>query len=268
MRVHIVTDLEGAAMVFRFDQTRTSERTPDKLEAMRLLTGEVNACVDGILAADPKADIVVWDGHGTGGILYDRFHDGARLIPGRNAPEPHGLDETFDALFFVGQHAMAGTPEAPLAHTYSSRTVECYKVNGQPIGEFGMLAYMAGTLFGVPAAFLAGDDKAVAEAQVLVPNLVGVATKVGLGIESALSLGPGKARRLIREGARRACKRVRKSKIAPVRLQPPYEWEIRVLPGQEASLAGYLRRPGATQLDDRTALIRTDDPRRVLLRLS
>ena len=53
-------------------------------------------------------------------------------------------------------------------------------------------------------------------------------------------------------------------KIAPVLLEPPYEWEIRVLPGQEPSLAGYLRRPGATQLDDRTALIRTTDPRAVL----
>jgi D-amino peptidase len=130
-----------------------------------------------------------------------------------------------------------------------------------------MRAYLAGTVFDVPTAFLAGDDKAVAEAQRLVPNLVGVATKQGTGLESAISLGPGKARRLIREGARRACKRVRKGRIAPVRLEPPYEWEIRVLPGQEAALAGYLRRPGASQVDERTAVIRTDDPRRVLLRL-
>jgi D-amino peptidase len=255
-------------MVFRFDQTRVAEPTAAKLEAMRILTGEVNACVDGILDADPAADVVVWDGHGTGGIVYERFHSGARLLPHRTVPAPYGLDETFDALFFVGQHAMAGTPEAPLAHTYSSRTIEYYRLNGEPIGEFGMSAYMAGTLFGVPVAFLSGDDKAVAEAQALVPDLVGVATKTGLGLEAALSLGPGEARRRIRAGARRACKRLLRGRLAPVRLDPPYKWEIRVLPGQEPALEGYVRRPGATRLDDRTAVIRTDDPRRVLLRLS
>jgi D-amino peptidase len=159
---------------------------------------------------------------------------------------------------------MAGTPNAPLAHTYSSKTVEHYKLNGAPVGEFGMRAYMAGTLFDVPVAFLSGDDKAVVEAQALVPDLVGVATKMGTGLESAISLGPGKARRLIQKGAARAAKRVLKGKIAPVKLDPPYEWEIRVLEGQDQSLAGYLRREGAAQLDSRTAVIRTDDPRAVL----
>ena len=41
LKIHIVTDLEGAAMVFRFDQTRVSEPTPAKLEAMRILTGKL-----------------------------------------------------------------------------------------------------------------------------------------------------------------------------------------------------------------------------------
>lgn len=264
LRIHVITDLEGAAMVFRFDQTRQAEPTPAKLEAMRLLTGEVNACIDGILDVDPQADVVVWDGHGRGGIIYEAFHDLARLLPHRNTPAPYGLDEHFDAVFFVGQHAMAGTPQAPLAHTYSSLTVEYYKLNGQPIGEFGMRAYMAGTLFGVPVAFLSGDDKAVAEAQALVPALVGVATKQGTGLESALSLGPGRARRLIREGAAAACRRVLAREIAPVRLDPPYEWEVRVKEGQETALAGYLRREGAERLDERTAIIRTSDPRQVL----
>src|SRR6266542_5794514 len=175
LKIHLLTDLEGAARVFGFHQAR-GEDPQAKAQAMRLLTGEVNACIEGILDADDDAEVVVWDGHGSGGIVYEWFHDKARLLPHRTTPAPYGLDETFDAVYFVGQHAMAGTPEAPLAHTYSSKTVEYYKVNGQPIGEFGMLAYMAGTLFGVPAAFLAGDDKAVAEAQALVPNLVGVAT--------------------------------------------------------------------------------------------
>ena len=249
-------------MVFGFHQTRGVDGTPAKAEAMRILTGEVNACIDGILDEDPRADVLVWDGHGSGGIVYEQFHDKARLLPHRSTPAPYGLDETFDAVFFVGQHAMAGTPNAPLAHTYSSKTVEYYKLNGAPVGEFGMRAYMAGTLFGVPVAFLSGDDKAVAEAQALVPELVGVATKVGTGLESAVSLGPGKARKLIRKGARKAVRRVRKGAVGVVQLEPPYEWEVRVLAGQ--SVDGYLRRAGAERVDERTVVVRTDDPRLVL----
>ena len=251
-------------MVFRFDQTRVSEATPAKQEAMRILTGEVNACIDGILDVDPDADVLVWDGHGSGGIVYELFHDGARLLPHANTPAPYGLDETFDAVFFVGQHAMAGTAAAPLAHTYSSRTVEHYLLNGQPVGEFGMRAYMAGTLFDVPVVFLSGDDKAVLEAQALVPDLVGVATKVGTGLESAMSLGVQRAQELIWEGARKAARKARKHSVAPVRLDPPYEWEVRVLEGQEAALEGYLKRPGAQRVDARTAVIRSDDPRLVM----
>jgi D-amino peptidase len=264
LKIHIITDLEGAAMVFRFDQTRVSEPTPAKLEAMRLLTGEVNACIDGILDVDPHADVLVWDGHGSGGIVYERFHDGARLLPHANTPAPYGLDETFDAVFFVGQHAMAGTAAAPLAHTYSSRTVEHYLLNGQPIGEFGMRAYMAGTMFDVPVTFLSGDDKAVLEAEALVPDIVGVTTKQGTGMQSAISLGAGKAQYLIWQGARVAAKKARKRSVPPVKLAPPYVWEVRVLEGQEAALENYLKRPGATKIDDRTAVICSDDPAAVM----
>ena len=264
LKIHVITDLEGAAMVFRFDQTRGEASPEAKREAMRILTGEVNACIDGILDVDPDAQVVVWDGHGNGGIVYEEFHDEALLIPHRNPPPQYGLDESYDAVFFVGQHAMAGTEAAPLAHTYSSQTVEQYKLNGQPVGEFGMRTYMAGTLFDVPVAFLSGDDKAVAEAQAMVPNLVGVATKVGTGLESAVSLGPGKARKLIRKGAAQATKNVRKKKVAPVTIDPPYEWEIRVKEGKEESIEGYVRRYGAERVDDRTAVVRTSDPTLIL----
>jgi D-amino peptidase len=263
VKIFILTDLEGPAMIFGFDQTRLPEAADTMARSKRLLTLEVNACVDGILDFDPQAEVVVWDGHGSGGIDYELFHDRAELVAGRGVRAPYGLDASFDALFFVGQHAMAGTPDAPLAHTYSSRTVEYYTLNGVPIGEFGMRATMAGTLFDVPTTFLSGDDKAVAEAQALVPGLVGVATKVGLGREAARSLAPARSRELIRVGATAACGVVQEGQLASVRVPPPYRFEVRVLPGQEASLKGYLQR-GASQLDERTIVLETDDPRAVL----
>lgn len=246
MKIYILTDLEGPAMVSRFKQTR--EEGPQKQVAMKLLTWEVNAAIDGILDIDPRADIVVWDGHGNGGIDVLEFHPDAKLIARGPIAPPYYLDDTYNALLFVGQHAMAGTPNAPLSHTYSSRSVEHYKLNGVPIGEFGCRALMAGE-FDVPTVFIAGDDKAVAEAKQLIPNIYAVETKKGLGQELALHLSPQKSRESIRKTAAEACSNI--GQITPLKPDPPFEQEIRVLEGQ--SIEGYLRR-GASKVDDRTVV--------------
>jgi D-amino peptidase len=252
MKIYIITDLEGPAMVSRWDQTR--EATPEATAlAHTLLTGEVNAAVDGILDVDPAADIVVWDGHGSGGIDVLEFHPKAKLIARGPIKPPYFLDSSFDALFFVGQHAMAGTPNAPLCHTYSSKDIEYYKINGQLVGEFGARAIMAGT-FGVPAVFVAGDDKAVAEARSMVPNLYGAVVKWGLGIELALHLSPKAAQEVVRKTAAEAAKNIHA--VAPVKVDPPYEQEVRMY--REESIKGYLL-SGATQIDSRTVLLRSNN---------
>ena len=250
MKIYILTDLEGPAMVSRFNQTR--EDGPQKQAAMKLLTWEVNAAIDGILDVDPQAEIVVWDGHGNGGIDVLEFHQEAKLIARGPIGPPYYLDHTYDALYFVGQHAMAGTRNAPLSHTYSSRSIEYYKINGVPIGEFGCRAAMAGE-FDVPTVFISGDDKAVVEAKQLISNIYAVETKQGLGQELALHLSPQKSRESIRIIAAEACRNI--SQITPLEIEPPYEQEIRVLEGQ--SIEGYLRR-GAARIDDRTVVKRAD----------
>lgn len=250
MKIYIMTDLEGPAMVSRFTQTR-EPGTPENAVAKTLLTGEVNAAVDGILDADSMADVIVWDGHGSGGIHVLEFHRAARLIARGPIRPPYFLDSTFDALFFVGQHAMAGTENAPLAHTYSSKTIEYFKLNGRLIGEFGCRAAMAGTL-GVPTVFISGDDKAVAEAKALIPGICGAVVKEGLGLELALHLSPFQARDLIRATASEACGRI--GKIAPLVIKPPYEMEIRVREG--VSIDSYLNK-GAEKVDERTVVLRS-----------
>jgi D-amino peptidase len=253
MKIYIITDLEGPAMISRFNQTR-DPAPEDKIISMKLLTWEVNAAVDGILDVDKNAEVIVWDGHGSGGIDILEFHPKAKLIARGPIRPPYYLDETFDAQFFVGQHAMAGTEAAPLCHTYSSKTIEYYKINGIFVGEFGARAIMAGTI-GVPTVFLAGDDKAVAEAKALVPGIFGAAVKQGLGRELAIHLSPKAAHKLIRETAAEACKNI--DSIPPVKVDPPYEQEIRVLEG--VSIEGYLKRPNAEKIDDRTVILRSDN---------
>lgn len=251
MKVYIITDLEGPAMINRFDQTR-DVAPEDKRRWMRFLTGEVNACVEGIHDFDPEAEVIVWDGHGSGGIDEFRFHPRAKLIARGPIRPPYFLDQSFDALMFVGQHAMAGSGGV-LCHTYSSKTIEYYKINDIEMGEFGCRALMAGTM-GVPTTFIAGDDKAVEEARELIPNIYGAAVKKALGRELALHLSHKAACELIRKSAREACEHAKE--IKPFYMPPPYVQEIRVLKG--VSIQGYLNR-GAEYIDERTVRFRSDN---------
>lgn len=254
MKIYIMTDLEGPAMVSRFEQTRGRTEMPEmKREAMQLLTGEVNAAIDGILDACPQSEIIVWDGHGSGGIDIMSFHPKARFIARGPIKPPYFLDSSFDALFFVGQHAMAGTKNAPLCHTYSSKSIEYYKLNGQFVGEFGARAIMAGT-FGVPTVFISGDDKAVAEARALVPGIQAATVKQGLGLELALHLSPEASMQLIRKIAAEALRDI--SNIPPICVEGPYTQEIRVKEG--ISIDDYLM-DGAEQIDERTVILRSDN---------
>jgi D-amino peptidase len=163
------------------------------------------------------------------------------------------MDEAVDALLFVGQHAMAGTPDAPLSHTYSSRTIEYYKLNGIPMGEFGCRAALAGSM-GIPTIFVSGDDKMIAEAKSLIPGVYGATVKLGRGIESAIHLSPQAARELIQEQADKAARNA--SNIPPFVLQPPYRQEIRLL--YNVDCTSYRDNPAMEQLNDRTYVLQSN----------
>lgn len=241
-RFYIVTDLEGAAGVDHWTQTR--EAGPAQDAARGLLTDEVNAAVSGILDAEPRASVDVWDGHGPGGLVKDKVDSRARYLR-EERPRKAFVAEAYDAVFFVGQHSMAGTPMAPLAHTYSSRTIAYYRLNGVFVGEFGALVALAGSR-GIPVVFVAGDDKTVLEAQAWVPGIVGAAVKQGRGLESAIHLSHEDACRLVRQGAAEACRK--RAGMKPVCLEAPYRLEIRYY----EPLKAFVEQPGKTQIDSRT----------------
>src|SRR5579864_4643504 len=84
-RVLIVTDLEGVGGVNDADeQLLPGQRR--YLESRRILTGEVNAAVEGAVDAG-ASEVVIWDGHdGSRTLSVDEIHAGARLIQGRPTP--------------------------------------------------------------------------------------------------------------------------------------------------------------------------------------
>jgi D-aminopeptidase len=146
------------------------------------------------------------------------------------------LDERFDAVAFVGQHAKSGTPYGHLAHTQSTRYLDL-SINGISIGEFGQLSMCASEL-GVRVIFGSGDEAFTREGQALVPGIETVAVKRGVRsgtgdnlareaymrfTASAMHLHPAKARRLIREGALRAIRRAQQEDFGIIQLTPPFE---------------------------------------------
>src|SRR5437764_14692129 len=155
MKLYILTHIEGVAGVANFEDYSypTGRFYP---QSRHLLTQEVNAAVGGAIAAGAD-DILVADGHGPGAINVEELHPEAKLLHGTNAPRSFGLDESFDAMFFVGQHAMANAERAGLAHSYSSRTIEGMRLNGELIGEFGRRTLLPG-LLGVPVGRVTGDQ--------------------------------------------------------------------------------------------------------------
>lgn len=221
MKYVIMTDLEGVSGVERFRQTRTHDLA-EKGEAMKQLARETNACIEGIREADPLAEVTVIDGHGTGGLLPEDLAGGEYT---RYRGFRHETLPQYAGLFFVGQHAMAGTIDAPLCHTYSSLRVQYYRLNDVYIGEFAAFAFWAG-LHGVPALLLAGDDKAALEAQMFVPEIETAVTKFGKGIEAAVHLPSADACAAIRRAAASAVRRIGEIP-AYTRFQPPYRFEAR-----------------------------------------
>src|SRR5579864_8062765 len=108
-RVLIVTDLEGVGGVNDADeQLLPGQRR--YLESRRILTGEINAAVDGAVAASASA-IDIWDGHdGSRTLSIDEIHSAARLIQGKPTPANYYMSQqSHDGVIFIGQHAKAGT---------------------------------------------------------------------------------------------------------------------------------------------------------------
>lgn len=225
MRLFIVTDLEGVAGVDSFGQTRHEDMTDperDKAPAMDQLAREVNAAIDGIRSVAPDAAIDVLDGHGYGGLREEDLEGGTYL---RRPDFDPFTERDYDALLFVGQHAMAGTAFAPLRHTLSSLHVAYYKVNGTFIGEFGGMAIAAG-LADVPTIFLSGDDKAAHEASIFAPEIETAVVKWGEGVEAARHRGPDDACDAVRSGAAGAVDRI--GDVEPVTgFESPFTVEVR-----------------------------------------
>ncbi|MCD6350889.1 MAG: M55 family metallopeptidase, partial [Armatimonadetes bacterium] len=209
MKVYLMTDLEGVAGVYQWENRDDTslENHERRVRQRRWLAEEVSAAVDGLYKGG-ATEVIVNDGHGAGYTIdLDHMDPRAWVINGQNRPFwlPY-LDETCDATGLVGGHAKAGTEGACLYHTMST-AIRNWTFNGISLGEAGLQAAIAGH-FGVPFVLVTGDAFLCKEMEELIPGVVTVPVKVGLSRTAALQCTPAEARELIREGAQEAMKRI------------------------------------------------------------
>ena len=221
-KVYISVDLEGISGVNGDDQTSAGQ--PEYGRARKLMAEDANAAIRGAFDGG-AADVLVNDSHGgQRNLLPEDLDPRARLISHsfKRHGMMEGLDESFDAVIFVGYHAKADAPRGLFAHT-GSGVVRDLQINGRSVGEGGMNAALA-AWYGVPVVVVSGDDVAVAEIKESVPNVRGVVVKRAINIR-AVELKPlVAARREIEQAAKEGVAGAKKG--TPQR-QGPYKIVMR-----------------------------------------
>lgn len=252
MRVYISADMEGASGVVHDDQTMPGASEYDR--ACALMVGDVNAAVEGALRGG-ASEVVVNDSHWSmRNIKIEDLHPQAHLISG--SPKPfsmvQGLDDSFDAAFFVGYHGMAGTAASIIDHTYSN-VIHRVFINGREVGELGINALFAGH-FGVPVVLVSGDQSLAAEARALLGDgVTAVEVKQACSRNGALCLPLPESRRRITEAAAVALQNLPE----PLRPEPSLELKVELAKSSGADMAAML--PGSERVGARTVVYRTDN---------
>ena len=162
----------------------------------KLMEMDINACIEGCFKAGAN-EVIVRDGHSSGvNVNPLEIDPRAKLFQGNSENCRYPGIEKCDALILLGYHAMAGTKNAILEHTFSSVHIQNMWLNGKLAGEFAIDATIAAE-HGVPTIMTSGDDKLCAEAKDFMPEVVTCQVKKALTIYGAEMLSPQKAHETI-----------------------------------------------------------------------
>jgi D-amino peptidase len=252
--VFVIASLEGVDGVFNRDTQTIPLTSPRWTESRKLMTGDVNAVTDGLFEGG-ASDVVVLDAYDTGQALSALdIHPRAILLSGRPMTPTLELSSSYAAVVFAGLPAMAGTENGVLASSYDFRNIHGIWVNGQPTGQIGARAMLAGTL-GVPVIMMFGDEAACKELRTYAQEAECAVVKWGVG-RTGRSLAHAAAVKVIREKAKRAMERL--SEYKPYKLAPgPVEVKVEFTTGARTML--FRPRDGVELINQRTWLFRGKD---------
>jgi D-amino peptidase len=260
MIVWICTDMEGLAGIDHWDQCYDpDDDSPVYRYGLDQLTADANAAIAGAFDAG-ATEVRILDGHGRNGNrgFTAALDPRARKtwIARRDPLRWEGLDEEVHAFALLGQHAMAGTVDGFLDHTQSPKDICRYLINGREAGEMSQMALYAGA-YGVPLAYVSGDEALCAEAARLFPGAGSTPTKRGTGWATCELYPTDRVRAGIRSDMAAALRTVERGSAwrlsGPIEVSVEFAWS-----GRADGLASHtgVRRPHA-----RIVEWTIDDPR-------
>lgn len=231
MKIFISADMEGATGIVHGDQLMPKGLT--YVDGKKLLTGDINAAIEGALSEAPDAEFVVCDGHGVmRNIFLEQLHERAALVIGpatfENKPlcQSQGVDDSFELAFFIGYHSKAGTPNGLLSHTWVGSTISNFRINGEIVGETAINGSVMGA-FDIPVGLVVGASELEAEAKASLPgDFCFVATKQTLGFTAAICLTPKRTKKLIFDAAAEAVRRFRAGRLEAKKPTLPVTMEV------------------------------------------
>ncbi len=253
MKVFVSIDMEGCGGVVSAGQTRAGAAA--YADGRALMRADLDAALEGCVAAGAGA-VVVCDAHGAGaGLSAEGLPAGCTLVGGLQPPlgMMSGLDESFDAALLVGYHARAGTRAAVLDHTFSSTVFRVRVDDAIEAGELALNAAVAGA-FGVPVAFVSGDDKLAAEAREALPGATVAVVKQGLTRTSARLLPAALVRERIARGVEEAL-----GAALPPPAPPWHDSAIRIVFTRSDFCDAAATCPGVERVDARSVRIEGGD---------
>jgi D-amino peptidase len=247
MRVFVSADMEGVSGIATAEDV--VKGCEEYARGQELLHRDVNAAVAGAFDAGAE-EVLVNDAHSTMRNLDPERLDGrAALVRGATKPRSmvEGVGRDHDLAFFVGYHAMAGTPNAVLNHTFLAHELLRLRVGDEEVGELGWNARFCAAL-GVPVGLVTGDDATCAEAVGELGEVETVAVKEGIDRFSARCRPIDDTEAGIREAAARAVERASEFSIPsveePARIEA--DWAATNHAARAAGLPGVERVAGRT----------------------
>lgn len=258
MKVFISADIEGVCGSTAWDETEKGNAEYGYYA--KQMTLEVKAVCDGANQAGVD-EITVNDAHNDArNIDHNLLPKNTKLVRGWSGglySMVQELDESYDALLFVGYHSAGSKTANPLSHTMSL-ILDNIKINGQVASEFLIHSYIA-AYHGVPVVFLSGDKGLCEDVRDLNENIKTVEVKEGKG-NSTINIHPQLAIDLIQKNVKAALTSdIEKCKID---LPDEFEVEIRYRQHKDAYRASYY--PDVTQVDGNTVQFKTKDYMEVL----
>lgn len=169
-------DIEGVSGVVSYEQAEPGK--PEYEFGQRMFMNDLLALIDGLNDADAK-EIIIYDEHYYGrNIDVDELPVNVSAICGKppyRSDWSGGLDSSFDGVILLGFHSKFGTSNGLLHHSYEL-DIKDLRLNGISVGEIGMEAAIAGDHH-VPVLMITGDSAGVAEAEKLLPGILGIIVK-------------------------------------------------------------------------------------------